>query len=213
MSADLLEVFPGSRWVEEPADERAARVVRWCRFLWADRKGVAAMATGLPYRKVNPGTGEIRYAHDDFTHHFFSWPSDTDRIGTTVVKSNAAGLDVYMAPMLRTSRHRVKVNGAGGRVAWADLDGELTEQRRTLIRRLGDAARLVSSGTGHHLYVTLDDWKTPPEVEAINRALRDVLDGDAKWSNESLLRPPGSYSLKPLVMFQRTPALVQGVTL
>jgi hypothetical protein len=40
-------------------------------------------------------------------------------------------------------------------------------------------------------------------------ALRDALDADAKWSNESLLRPPGTFNQKPKVRQGEAPALVQ----
>jgi hypothetical protein len=205
---NLTNSFPGSVWTELPSDERRAMAMRYCRAMWGDREGVAALAIGY-----NPHAVAGKLKHKPFTQEFFEWPRDIEAIADRAMTCASQRSDVYVSPMLRKDHRRLKVNGAGGRWAWADLDGPMTAERLALLRSLGDSVRVISSGTGHHAYFMLDEWRTPDEIEATNRALRDMLGGDAKWSNESLLRLPGTFNTKPSVFHNRPPALVQAVTL
>ncbi len=189
--------------VEAPPESRRRMAVQWARAMWADAVGVVALAHGRPV--VRNG----RYRHDGFTPEWFAWPDEADQWARRCIALAALGLDVWTSPMLRSDRRRVKANGAGGRWAWADVDGPMTPERAAVLELLGDDVRVVASGTGHHVYVRLDGWHQPEVVEEANMALRDALDADAKWSNESLLRPPGTFNQKPKVRQGEAPALVQ----
>jgi len=208
VSADLAAEFPRSTWTELPSADRHTLAVRYMRAMWGDRRGVIAFAVGL-----EPFSKNGKYSHKSFSQRFYNCPDDIELAATEAMQQAAGGADVYVAPMLRLGRERKKDNGAGGRWAWADLDGPLDEGRLTILRSLGGSARVVSSGTGHHAYFRLDSWTEPDAIEATNKALRDVLGADAKWSNESLLRLPGTFNRKPLVFHGKSPALVQAVTL
>ncbi len=203
--------FPGSLIIENTPLSRRAMCSAFLTAMWGDREGWAAFAAGIdPY--VDSSTG--KYRHAKFEQFFYRWPTEADKAISDVQNmSNAGASDMYVSPMLRTARERKKATGAGGCWAWADLDGAMTEQRRDVIASFGADARVVNSGTGHHLYVKLDDWHTPDDIEAVNQTLAAALGGDHKWSNESLLRPPGTWNLKPRTFNGELPALVQAVTL
>jgi hypothetical protein len=205
---NLTRSLPGSLWTELPSDERRAMAMRYCKAMWGDREGVVALGIGS-----NPHAVGGKLKHKPFAQEFAQWPRDIEAIADRAIICASRRCDVYVSPMLRTDHRRLKVNGAGGRWAWADLDGPMTAERLALLRPLGDSVRIISSGTGHHAYFKLDEWRTPDEIEATNRALRDMLGGDAKWSNESLLRLPGTFNFKPSVFHGKPPALVQAVTL
>jgi hypothetical protein len=207
-AAAVLAAVPGSVVAEESSADRRRRAVNYMHALWRTQTGTIAIASGVPHLD-----SQGRYKHADFGQMFGTYPDDIEVMTSRAIDLAAAGRDVYVAPMLRTERERKKASGAGGSWAWCDMDGPLTEVRRAVIARLGDAVIVVSSGTGHHVYVRLDGWHSPEDVEAVNRSLVDALDGDAKWSNESLLRLPGTFNLKPLILRNEAPALVQGVRL
>lgn len=202
---DLQAAFPGSMWVEAPAADRTRWCLNFMRALWGEREGWCALASGIPH--LDNG----KYRHRDFRQHFHRWPNAQTAAADEAIRLASHGRDVYVAPMLRTKRERTKGDGAGGRFAWVDCDGELTIERRQTVAKLGDACRIVFSGTGHHIYVELDDWQPLEAVVRANRALVAMLDGDAKWSDESLLRAPGTFNRKPIVFHGEAPTLVQKI--
>lgn len=210
MSGDQIATpFPGSLYVDLPAADRRVMAIRYMRAMYGDHQGVVAFGIG-----ANPYVNDKgKYSHKTFWQEFHTWPSGMEQAADAAIVHASRRCDVYVSPMLRKTRDRLKDNGAGGRWAWADLDGAMSPERLTLLRALGDSVRIVSSGTGHHAYFELDGWKSPDEIEATNRALRDMLGADAKWSNESLLRLPGTFNGKPVVFHGKPAALVQGVKL
>jgi hypothetical protein len=172
----------------------------WASTLWGDDVGVVALAHGR-LRLAAKGKSKVT----DFRQEFFEWPSDAERLVDRALLHAAQAEDVWVAPMLRDSRDRLKTNGVGGCWAWVDCDGEWTQQRQAMLDRLGDTM-LVCSGRGHHAYVRLAERVEALGIEPVNKALRTLLDGDNKWSNESLLRPPGTFNQKPVVESRLAPA-------
>jgi hypothetical protein len=206
---EMKAMFPGSTWAELPEVERFKMANAYMRGLWAGLEGVAAFAVAIdPYVDAAG-----KYKHKRFTQHFFDWPAQGDLAISWAMSAVVNAADVYVCPMLRVGRERRKANGRGGRWGWVDLDGPLDDGRRAVLAGLGSSVRLVSSGTGHHAYFDLGAVLEPDEVERFNREMVAVLGGDAKWSNESLLRLPGTFSHKPVVFDRLPPALVQRVTL
>jgi hypothetical protein len=206
--AKLFAAFALTAHTEQPSKVRGEMATRYTTAMWGQHQGIAAFAAGRPFVDASG-----KYRHSEFGQRFYNWPADAKRCIAEQLDICADGKDVYVNPMLRTAKRRQKDTGAGGRWAWVDLDGPLTDARKATLAGLGDACRLISSGTGHHAYVQLDEWRTWEQVETINQGLAHALDGDHKWSNESLLRLPGTFNLKPLILRNEEPRLVQAVTL
>lgn len=205
MSADrdLLRAFPGSRFEDAPRADRLRWALGFTRALWGDHCGFACVGHGEPYLEAG------MYRHHGFTQSFFEWPAASVELAEQMMTLASHGRDVYVTPMLRAEKGRKKGSGAGAQWAWVDLDGPMTDDRLRVLRQLGDAVRVVSSGTGHHVYFRLDEWTPIGDVENTNRSLAAMLDGDSKWDDTSFLRPPGTYNRKPLLRGEGPPALVQ----
>jgi hypothetical protein len=89
---------------------------------------------------------------------------------------------------------------------WVDLDREPADA--ALCARL-DGVVVRSGQPGHqHLYVLLSRAVSLVEHAALGKALAAKLGGDAKWSDESLLRLPGTLNWKPAVLGDGEPAAV-----
>lgn len=119
------------------------------------------------------------------------WPKDKERI-LNLCRLQTAQHNVFICPVLRASEDRNKYNGLGGFSAFCDLDGsQVPEQYLPLFD-------VVSSGTpGHsHIYLNLSEFTYPFTIEELNWALTQAFDGDAKWSNDSFLRLPGTLNHK-----------------
>lgn len=208
MSAiDVKREFPGALHIEATADIRRSWCSGYLTAMWGDHEGHACYCVGDPH--IDKG----KYRHRNFTQRFALWPAAREWLPARLVELAGGGWDVWVAPMLRATAARTKCTGAGGQWCWADLDGEMTVERRAAIAALGDRARLISSGTGHHLYARLDGWQPLDAVVEANRKLAAMLDADSKWSDDSLLRPPGTFNMKPVVFHGHAAAIVQTVTL
>lgn len=209
--AQIAAALPGSTWVEMPYAERLRWAVRYLDGMSGGAPVDGYVAFGIGADPFVNAKG--KYDHKRFWQRFHRLSDGFEAMAKAALAEAAHARDVYVAPMLRTESERLKTTGAGGRWAWADLDGKMTPERLHVLRALGPTVRVISSGTGHHVYFELDAWTSPDDVERTNKALADLLDGDAKWSNESLLRLPGTFNHKPYVFHGHTPALVQQVKL
>lgn len=126
---------------------------------------------------------------------YYQWPDERARLLDDAARAVLADpVDVYVCPALRRERSRRRGGAIGPRVLWADLDGPPADP--VLFAAL-DPVRVASGRDGHeHVYVALDG---PVPVEAhrrMNRTLSARLGADAKWSDESLLRLPGTFNHK-----------------
>ncbi|GAA2548148.1 AAA family ATPase [Pseudonocardia hydrocarbonoxydans] len=161
--------------------------------VFADERGFAALAFGHDGYYDENG----KYDHRTWSEARYRWPAQRDELLRQLAQLAGAGerVDVYWCPALRTIDERRK-HSAVDRLhfLWADLDGATTDE--PLLNKLDPIA--VASGTdGHrHLYVPLDRPVTPAQHRRLNRALAARIGGDHKWSNEALLRLPGTLNHK-----------------
>lgn len=179
-----------SEHTSESIDDRKEMMRAYLREIWGGKAGqVAAPA-------LFEGHGRGTYQGKWVEGRAWAFPANEDGFLDWAV-ANSAAADIYVAPMLRTGLgRRSKSSGAGSFFSWCDVDGEWTRERDETWRNLvseGDRSFVVASGSGRHLYLDLGEWTGVDEVEAINRRLAVAVDGDAKWSNEAVLRLPGTF--------------------
>lgn len=157
-----------------------------------DRAGYLALAFGRgPYRDER-GT----YRHREWTETRYQWPAERDLMRADVTREQATGeaVDIYVCPAVRYTDDRRKGSALPPMVCWADLDGPTSNTE--LLDEL-QPYTVASGQPGHtHVYLPLTE-QVPIAVHAeLNKALAAALGGDAKWSDESLLRLPGSNNHK-----------------
>lgn len=174
--------------------------------LFGDRPGTVCLAFGRdPYR-----SRDGKYKHRSWSERddkprtdLYRWPAERDRLLDDVAREMATGpVDTYFCPALRHAgaKGRRKGDALPAVWLWADLDGQAKDP--ALLDRLG--ALIVRSGSDdhQHAYVALDAAALPyggvpvAVLERLNQALAKRLGGDAKWSDESLLRLPGTANRK-----------------
>lgn len=173
----------------------AQMATMYADLLWGGDTGWAALALG-----DNPHYENGKYKHSQFSQRFYRWPDDRPRLIADAI-ANAPKADVYVAPMLRADRCRAKGNGIGGRYIWCDVDDDWTPDHQAKLDTIWTTGSfVVLSGTeGHrHLYLTLGVHVDIDTVTTLNKRLAKHLGGDAKWSDESLLRLPGTFNHKCL---------------
>lgn len=162
----------------------------YLELLFGNREGFVAVAVGSdPYWNAR-GT----YSHRRWQERRYRWPDD--RVRLLGHADDLAGLpcDVYVAPALRTGDQRSQGGAAGPLWVWVDLDqapadADLWETLRPIVVHSGQP--------GHaHGYVPLTRPVDLGTHAQLGKALAARLGGDAKWSDESLLRLPGTYNHK-----------------
>jgi putative DNA primase/helicase len=143
----------------------------------------------------NPSLEGGKYHHGKWSEHAWRWPAHADHAVHAVLEASATA-DVYACPYLMRSRARTKGNAGAHILVHADVDGQLD---LAVVEDLGGFA--VSSGTpGHaHVYIPLTYAVTAAQHELLCRGLAGRLGGDAKISDNDLLRPPGTLNHKPTV--------------
>jgi len=194
----LRGVFPGTEvvtggWLDDDGDRAGRKEMSRLHtaLLWDGMTGYACLFTGVGGHYKGP-----RYAFASTSQRFFEWPAQRKEL-LTASAAAAPMSDVYLAPMLRASRGRKKGSGAPSRYLWADVDGQWTEERsEALVPLMAEGSFVVSSGSGRHVYVRLDEALPPAAVEQLNRRLAVLLDGDAKWDDTALLRLAGTWNHK-----------------
>lgn len=169
--------------------------------VFGDGEGYVHTAAGIsPY--LNEGG---KYEFKKWKEKAVEWPKDRDRLIDALTGAAGQGYDVYLSPYLSTAATRAK--GAGiRRNAHVDFDG--TNLDLADVERLGGFA--VASGTeGHaHIQVPLAFQVTAAQHDILCRALARRFGGDNKFSDNDLLRPPGTLNFKP-TMHGNPPAPVQ----
>ena len=165
----------------------------WVFRVWGAREGFAALGVGFGGHYKSGS-----YTFRSFAEDFYRWPEQADTLVDKALKL-APEADVYVAPLLRSTRSRKKVAALPGQVVWADLDAP-REQTSGFERVLiGPSGLLVDSGQGghRHVYLWLPDELEPSEIEQLNRHLAAVLGADAGWDASKYLRLPGTLNHKP----------------
>jgi hypothetical protein len=166
-----------------------------------DRTGFLALAFGHDPHWEVLADGKEKYRHRSWTEVQYEWPARRDEMFADVDRELATGpVDTYWCPALRVSSARNGFGGSKGTNAlppnclWFDLDAppvdqELLEQVQPL---------LVCSGREGHLhgYVPLAEPVPVARHRALNQALSARLGADHKWSDDALLRLPGTLNHK-----------------
>lgn len=155
-----------------------------------DRPGFVALAFGHGPHRTESG----KYAHREWVEIRFDWPAEKDKLAAEVAHLQAERVDVYVCPAVRFTNDRRKGSALPPRVCWVDLDAEPADP--DLWQTL--APFVVASGQpGHrHAYVPLTRPVDLGTHARLNKALAERLGGDHKWSDESLLRLPGTWNHK-----------------
>ncbi len=183
---------------------------RYLDLVIGDQPGAVCLRYGRdPHR-----TAEGKYKHrdpDPTAERAFVWPDDEDALLVDVIDEMTAGpSDVWICPAVRAySATPVTVGGrtlvpsppkrrkGGARPPqrlWADLDGPAKDP--ALLAKL-DPFRVCSGSPGNqHVYVRLAASVPLAVHQVLNERLAKLLGGDAKWSDESLLRLPGTLNHK-----------------
>lgn len=166
--------------------------------VFGERSGFVAVAYGSrPYLDERG-----KYKHQEWRELRYAWPAERESLVTEVKQELGLGdpVDIYMCPALRLTDAR---NGFGGkkgtnaapvRVLWADCDHDIDTVTLTKL----DALVAASGQHGHrHVYVALDEAVPVATHRTLNKALAAYLGADTKWSDDALLRLPGSLNFKP----------------
>ena len=159
--------------------------------VFGDRAGYLALAIGYDGYRNQSGA----YRHREWAEHHYAWPDDAEQLWTDLGRENLTNrIDVYVCPAVRHTQQRRKGDALPPMVCWADLDHEPADH--DLVQRL-DPYVVDSGQPGHtHLYLPLSEPVDLGTHAALNRALAEQLGGDPKWSDESLLRLPGTHNHK-----------------
>ena len=145
-----------------------------------------------------------KYRHRRHNEYPLRWPAQADAAVAAIAKQ-APTADVYACPYLMRDRRRTLGNSVSRVLVHADVDGALNLDA---VAALGAFA--IGSGTpGHaHAYVPLAYPITRAQHEVLCRTFARHLGGDTKYSDNDLLRPPGTLNHKP-TLAGNAPAAVE----
>lgn len=150
---------------------------------------------------------EGKYVHDRFEPKAFAFPDEAEKAVELILRVSKTA-DVWISPNLfrhdwivedgkrKTGRHK------GGAVSLvtvhADIDGQLDIEK---IKSIDGALAVASGSPGHaHVYVRLSESITSGQHDVLSRGLGSYLgNADAKYSDNDLLRPPGTLNHKAAV--------------
>lgn len=178
--------------------QQAAVDVEFLDDLFGERTGYLAMALGYDGYWTDKGTYEFR----EWVETNYAWPAERDAMVRELNRELATRqVDVYYCPALRTNdagrsgftNKKKGTNALPPNMLWADCD---TTPDPDVLEKLG--AVVVDSGRdGHqHVYVPLAESVSVATHRKLNKALAELLDGDVKWSDEVVLRVPGTLNHK-----------------
>ncbi|MGQ0776795.1 MAG: hypothetical protein ACT4NY_20655 [Pseudonocardiales bacterium] len=156
------------------------------------RSGFVAVAFGYcPYRDQGG-----KYRHRGWIERRYSWSAGRDELALDVRQLVCAGerVDVYVCPAVRFTDDRRKGSALPPMVCWADIDGPAADE--SLLSTLAPFTVLSGSGGNRHVYLPLTRLVDLGSHKRLNQALAATLGADAKWSDESLLRLPGTFNYK-----------------
>jgi hypothetical protein len=191
----------------EPAEQVAAYLDR----LFGNRQGIVAIALGTG--GYFDGNRKYLFGHGCMKHRYFAWPSQRAEIITLALRS-AKNHDLYVIPNLRSAPNAKKGFFTDSAYCWADLD-KVTDATEILLKEVqSQGSFLVHSGRGLHVYIALDGVYPVEIIEPLNRALRDFLEADSKWAENSLLRVPGTLNHKGRALGQESyPVVLEDVSM
>jgi putative DNA primase/helicase len=169
--------------------------------LYGDREGFVALAFGAkPFRDDK---GKYKHHGRHWSEKRYPWPEGRADILARVATVLALDtpVDIYLAPLLRNSDARrghnppkSVSNAMPPALLFADCDTPPDPNKLAL---LGPAI-LESGSPGHkHLIVPLTRPMPLVQWREVNLAFAGWIGGDHKWSDETLLRMPGTRNWKP----------------
>lgn len=187
-------------------------------------------ATNYLVRLFGSHTGYVALAakatdQTEFHRQRFAWPTDKDTALDWAAAESAKGHNVFIIPALRDNDGEPRA-GTAAHLGWlwAEIDWKLVPENRrdrTAAFVKEHATFSVRSGSTHdgrsnvHAYFKLSDEITADEHYALNTGLKEHLYADAKQSDASYLRLPGTFNRKgsdpvPVVMVRGTARAVSG---
>jgi hypothetical protein len=180
--ADLIDYFEACGF----GDQSGWLVIRWGREPYLDKNG--------------------NYKHGDSAEFALRWPDEAEETLPLILKMADSG-DVYVCPYLRqTEGERKKGDAVSLWLVHCDVDVHVDP---AVVQDLGGFA--ISSGTpGHaHVYVALTRPVIVAHHEVLAKGMIHHLGADkGKWSDNDVLRPPGTFNYKPTVFDNLPPAQV-----
>jgi hypothetical protein len=168
----------------------ALQAAQWCDRVWGDRRGHFFFAFGVGGHFTETG----KYDFERWIERSGRWPDDRDRFLADAI-DKAAECDVYVAPYSRSNASRKKGNALPSPILYADVD-QLDGIRGFARALIGPGGLLVDSGNGLHPYLHFPVELEPAELEEWNRRLARVLQADAGWAENKVLRLPGTWNHK-----------------
>ncbi len=136
-----------------------------------------------------------KYKHRNRSETAYEYPKEADRVARDMLTA-APDSDVYVGTCLMRGPRRTKGAAVERTRPHADIDhGHLDPEK---VRAINGWA--IGSGTpgNAHVYVETDESLTVSEFEILCRGLADYLGGgDAKISDNDILRPAGTFNQKP----------------
>lgn len=175
--------------------EQRYEMAHWfCERLWGEQEGLVAVMIG-----VNGYLQGRQYKFTSIRWRFLPWPTVRDKIPSKIVRLGERH-DVYVGVLLRRKKDNLEHNAMPGRFCWADLDGPLVDDRRSVFDTLmADSESFsVMSGTrgGRHVYVALADSPEPQTLKSYNHRLARGLGADSGHALNKVLRVPGTFNHK-----------------
>jgi hypothetical protein len=168
-----------------------AQASEWMERAWGDRSGFFVSAYGVGGHYDEYG----KYTHKRWHERPGRWPDDYERLLDEVI-GRAETDDVYVAPYLRSVPSRKKGSALPSDLLYADLDVVDASLNGFEALLVGPGGLVVNSGQGLHVYLGLPDALEPAELERLNRQLAHRLGADAGWSENKVLRLPGTWNHK-----------------
>lgn len=185
--ADRFGAIPGSARTGDDVTQRTT----YLDMIGGRGQGFLALAYG-----EGPVMKDGRLTHRRWRPASYPWPSGRASALADISRAVVDGCDVYACPLLRSTPRRRQGEAVSGHVVWVDIDDEATDDAPLVLESLG-ALTVASGRRGHvHGYLLLSRAVDPTAIETINRALARRTGGDAKFSENSVLRVPGTRSHK-----------------
>jgi hypothetical protein len=167
-----------------------------------DDSALGYLHVGVGYEPYINDNG--KYAHKRFEPKPFRWPDEAVK-AVVFILGEAQNADVWLCP--NPMRHdwvveegkkktgRRKGDTASLLTVHADIDGQLAIE---MVKSIEGAFAVASGSPGHaHVYVPLCESITSAQHDLLSRALGAYLgNADAKYSDNDLLRPPGTLNHK-----------------
>lgn len=160
----------------------------YLQYLYGPHTGYVHLTVGRdPYL-----TDSGRYAHRTWEEHSFLYPAGLDDI-IDLADEIGDTADVYHRPYVGRSTQRRKGTGYDDKLH-SDIDGNLDPDR---IHELGGTV-IWSGGSPTNGYgiIPLTEVLDNPDHTALNKAYVRALGADSKFTDENVIRLPGTWNLK-----------------